>query len=72
MPPETKDFDLAACPRPWVTATMLASYLTVSPRTVIRMIHEGALPGSVKVRATWRIPTAVARAKFHVEQRHAS
>lgn len=72
MTTEEPAFDLAACRRPWISATMLASHLNVSARTVIRMIHEGSLPGSVKVRACWRIPTDVARDKFHVERRHAS
>lgn len=68
---ERARFDLAAHRRPFVTATAVADYLDVDPRTIVRMIKEGALIG-VKVGRAWRIPTEKARAAFHVEAKHAS
>lgn len=64
-------FDLATHRRPFATATELASYLDCDRRVIVRMIANGALEG-VKVGRTWRIPTATARAAFHVEQIPAS
>lgn len=64
--------DLATHPRPYVTVRALAHYLETDPRTILRLIAEDALD-AVKVNREWRIPTAAARARFHVEtQRHAS
>lgn len=59
-------FDLATHERPYVTAAQLADYLDVDRRTVIRMIKDNALP-AVKAGRCWRIPTSVAREKFHVK-----
>lgn len=60
-------FDLATERRPFVTVTELASYLSCDPRVVVRMIANGSLTG-VKVGRSWRIPTATARAAFHVQR----
>lgn len=60
-------FDLATWPRPFVTATQLASYLGVERRTVVRMIRNEALVG-VKAGRCWRIPADAARSTFHVER----
>jgi excisionase family DNA binding protein len=67
---ERARFDLAAHRRPFVTANAVADYLDVDPRTIVRMIKEGALIG-VKVGRAWRIPTEKARAAFHVEAKTA-
>lgn len=64
---DTLAFDLLTWARPYVTATQLAGYLDVDRRTVVRMITTAALP-AVKAGRCWRIPTDVARAKFHVQQ----
>lgn len=64
-------FDLATHRRPFATATELAAYLDCDPRTIVRMIHSGALEG-VKVGRVWKVSTAAARAAFHVQQKHAS
>lgn len=70
--PQPVILDLATHPRPYVTVRALARYLETDPRTILRLIHEGALE-AVQVGRHWRIPTEVARQKFHVEtQRHAS
>ena len=61
--------DLATHPRPYVTVRALAAYLETDPRTIIRLIADGALEG-VKVNREWRIPTDAARRKFHVELIH--
>lgn len=64
-------FDLAACRRPFVTASAIASYVDCDRRTIVRMIAAGALPG-VKVGRSWRVPTDAAREAFHVEHKRAS
>lgn len=64
--PKPVILDLATHPRPYVTVRALAAYLETDPRTILRLIAEGALE-AVKVGRTWRIPTEVARQRFHVE-----
>jgi excisionase family DNA binding protein len=65
-----RHFDLATHRRPFVTAVELANFVGCDPRTIVRMISVGSLPG-VKVGRSWRIPTAAARAAFHVQQTQA-
>jgi len=60
--------DLSTWPKPFVSARQLAGYMDVVPRTIVRMIRDGALPG-VKVGRSWRIPTDDARKAFSVETR---
>lgn len=64
-------FDLATCRRSFVSASELAQYFNCDRRTIVRMIHAQSLPGT-KVGRSWRIPTDVARERFHVAQKQAS
>ena len=64
-------FDLATHGRPFVTVKDLAGYLDCDRRTIIRMITAGALEAA-KVGRSWRIPTEIARAAFHVQRQQAA
>lgn len=60
-------FDLATHARPFVKVRDLAAYLECDRRTILSMIHDGALE-AVKVGRAWRIPTEKACAAFHVQR----
>lgn len=55
--------DLATHPRPYVTVSALAAYLDCDPRTILRMIHAGAVLAT-RVGQQWRIPILEAREVF--------
>lgn len=58
-------FNLATHEGKYVAVSDLARYMDVERRTIIRMIHAGALT-AVRVGHLWRVETESARAAFHV------
>lgn len=55
--------ELGRHPTTYVTVAVLADFLEVDRRTVVRMIVEQAL-GAVKVGREWRVPTREAQRAF--------
>ena len=55
--------NLATHPTAFVTPPQLAAYLDCDRRTILRMIHDDALPAS-RVGRNWRIPIEAARRAF--------
>lgn len=62
---DPNDFNLATHQGRYVSATLLASYLDVDRRTIVRMIQHGSLEG-IRVGRAYRIPTEAARRVFNV------